>query len=167
MFMTTVTRNPTVWVLLTFLALAGCATGTVRVDQAAKRVPVSTVRLTAGEHTIPVDAKFSATFETKLREALFHAKEPAFNFRDGDELTATYRFVQLNEGSRAKRYFIGFGAGKGTLTIEIRFRLKDGTDVGKIDVGGELSVGVFGGEFDTAIAKAAEQAAAYIRANFH
>ncbi len=152
---------------LTVMLLAGCATGTVTVDEPAKRVPVATVKLAAGEHTVPVDAKYVATFETKLREGLFQAKAPAFNFGEGDDLSVTYRFIQVNQGSRAKRYFIGFGAGKGTLTIEVKFRLKDGTEAGKIDVGGEISVGMFGGDFDTAIAKAAAEAAEYIRTNFH
>ena len=154
-------------ILLACLVMVGCATGSVRVNEPTKRIPVATISILAGEHTVPVEAGYAETFEKKLREALFLAKEPAFNFREGDELSATYRFVQVNQGSRAKRYFIGFGAGKGTLTIEVTFRMKDGTEAGKIDVGGEISVGVFGGEFDTAISKAAAEAATYIRTNFH
>ena len=160
-------RKPFIWAAIALFALTGCATGTVKVNEPTKRTVVSSVNLVAGDHTVPVEAQYVETFEKKLRESLYMAKEPAFNFKEGEELSAVYKFVQLNEGSRAKRYFIGFGAGKGTLTIELDFVLKDGTKVGKVDVGGELSIGVFGGDFNTAVAKAAEEAATYMRANFH
>ncbi len=64
-----------------------------------------------------------------------------------------YEFLRMTtllsyeKGSRAKRYFIGFGAGKAYSTVKCEFIDKStGEQVLEATFDGELSLGVFGGE---------------------
>ncbi len=52
------------------------------------------------------------------------------------------------------------------MTVEVTFS-KGGVELSKINVGGEISAGLFGGSFDSAVKKAAEEAANYTLNNFH
>ena len=55
--------------------------------------------------------------------------------------------LSYEKGSRAKRYFIGFGAGKAFSTVKCVFIDKStGEQVLEATFDGELSLGVFGGE---------------------
>ena len=55
--------------------------------------------------------------------------------------------LSYEKGSRAKRYFIGFGAGKAYSTVKCAFIDKfTGEQVLEATFDGELSLGVFGGE---------------------
>jgi hypothetical protein len=152
-------------VALVILA-TGCASSSLMVSQPpAKRVVFSSLHIVPGDSTVTIDPQIAQAFEAELRQDLYAGEK---RFVDGDQLTVSYRFVQMNEGSRAARYFAGaFGAGKGTMTVEISYRSKDGVEISKINVGGEISVGVFGGSFDSAVKKAAEEAASYTVNNFH
>ncbi len=60
--------------------------------------------------------------------------------------------VSYEEGSRAKRYFIGFGAGKAYCTIRSTFTDKETSEkILEMDFDGELGMGVFGGSADEAV----------------
>ena len=115
-----------------------------------------------GEDTVDVEDEYGAYFQTKLGEELY--QEGAFV--NGDEMTMRYRFIQLDNGSRAERYLLGPIAGKGTMTIEIIYLDSEGTEVAKIHTGGEVSGGFFGGSFKSALDKAAQEAAEYAISNF-
>jgi hypothetical protein len=52
------------------------------------------------------------------------------------------------------------------MTVEVAFHTQSGVDLGKINVGGEISGGVFGGDFDEAISVAAREAADFAISNF-
>jgi len=55
--------------------------------------------------------------------------------------------LSYEKGSRAKRYFIGFGAGKAYSTVKCTFIDKSsGEQVLEATFDGELSLGIFGGE---------------------
>lgn len=155
----------TALVALVILA-AGCASSSLMVSQApTKKVVVSSVHVVPGDSTVTIDPNIAQAFESQLRQNLYAGEKG--KFVDGDELTISYRFIQINEGSRAARYFAGgFGAGKGSMTVEVTFS-KGGVELSKINVGGEISAGVFGGSFDSAVKKAAEEAANYTLNNFH
>jgi hypothetical protein len=61
--------------------------------------------------------------------------------------------VSFEKGSRAKRYFIGFGAGKAYCTIQATFTNKEtGAEVLKTNFDGELSMSFFGGSPEEAVA---------------
>jgi hypothetical protein len=63
-----------------------------------------------------------------------------------DVLVIEGTVISFEKGSRAKRYFIGFGAGKAYCTIQARFKNKaTGEEVLKTNFDGELSMSIFGG----------------------
>lgn len=60
--------------------------------------------------------------------------------------------VSYEKGSQAKRYWIGFGAGKAYCTIRSTFTDKStGEQILEMDFDGELSGGLFGGSEDEAV----------------
>ena len=60
--------------------------------------------------------------------------------------------ISFEKGSRAKRYFIGFGAGKAYCTIQSVFTdKKTGEQILKLNFDGELSMGIFGGSEEEAV----------------
>jgi hypothetical protein len=60
--------------------------------------------------------------------------------------------ISYEKGSRAKRYFIGFGAGKAFCTIQAVFTDRATNEVVlKANFDGELSSSFFGGSADEAV----------------
>lgn len=60
--------------------------------------------------------------------------------------------ISYEKGSRAKRYFIGFGSGKAYCTIQSVFTDKKTTEqILKLNFDGELSMGLFGGSVEQAV----------------
>lgn len=60
--------------------------------------------------------------------------------------------ISFEKGSRAKRYFIGFGSGKAYCTIQSVFTdKKTGEQILKLNFDGELSMGLFGGSEEEAV----------------
>ena len=60
--------------------------------------------------------------------------------------------ISYEEGSRAKRYWIGFGSGKAYCTIQVVFTEKEsGKEVARTNFDGELAMGLFGGDADEAV----------------
>jgi len=148
--------------LLAILLVQACASGTTTVLAPAKsEARFSSASIETGDDTVAVEDGLAEYYEEKLREYLY-AED---GFSEGDELTIRYRFIQLDKGSRAARYIIGFGAGKGELTIETVFLDSEGVEVARIQSGGEIAVGFAGGSFREAVAKAAEKTADYAREN--
>ncbi len=65
--------------------------------------------------------------------------------------------VSFEKGSRAKRYWIGFGAGKAYCTIQATFTNKaTGETVMKSNFDGELGMGFFGGSAEQAVDETVE-----------
>ena len=146
-----------------FAAVAACASATTTVlEPTSNSFKASTITINHGDDTVPVEAEYGAYFRTKLGEELYSEG----GFTEGDQLTLRYRFIQLDQGSRASRYLLGPIAGKGTITIEIVFFTPEGAELSKIHTGGEVSGGFFGGSFKSALDKAASEAAEYAINNF-
>lgn len=146
-----------------FAAVAGCASATTTVLEPTEvSIKSETIAIAHGDDTVPVEAEFGSYFRTKLGEELY--KQGGFS--EGEGLALRYRFIQLDEGSRAERYLLGPIAGKGSMTIEIVFLDPEGTELSKIHTGGEISGGFFGGSFKSALDKAAKEAAEYAINNF-
>jgi hypothetical protein len=69
-----------------------------------------------------------------------------------DVLVMQGTIVSFEEGSRAKRYFIGFGSGKAYCTIQVVFTDKvTGEELSRTNFDGELAMGLFGGDADEAV----------------
>lgn len=74
------------------------------------------------------------------------------NSATGQVLVLDGTVVSFEKGSRAKRYFIGFGAGKAFCTIESTFTNKStGQEILTTKFDGELSMSFFGGSADEAV----------------
>jgi Domain of unknown function (DUF4410) len=144
--------------------LSACS-GTLTVLSPAQTTPgtFQTLKIEAGTDTVEIPADARAHFEKRLNEYLL---SPKSRFTAGDALTLRYRFTQFDEGSRALRYIIGFGAGKGKMTAEVTYLDKDENEIAKILVEGEISMGVLGGDFDQAISLAAKKVAEYTLKSF-
>lgn len=150
-------------IAISLAALTACASGTTTVTMPVQNAAkVKTVNVAAGQHTVEVDPSQVAAFDAQLREKLYHSNV----FSEGNELTLRYRYIQFNPGSQAMRYFVGMGVGKGSQTIEVSFVAPDGRELGKINVGGEISGGMFGGALKEATEKAADEAAKYAVSQF-
>ena len=149
--------------LVIVLAIAACASGTTKVlAPAALNQTFANAKIERAEDSVPVDAPVGERYETTLSELLYAEGL----FVEGDGLTIRYRFIQYNKGSRAARYIVGFGAGKGSMTIETVFLDRDGNELARIENGGEISMGFFGGSFNEAVDKAAKETAEYAQLNF-
>lgn len=147
------------------ITLSACASGSVTVLEPSTTPAgtLKTLRIESGTDTVTIPADARAHFEKRLNEYLL---APKSKFTAGNDLTLRYRFIQFDEGSRALRYIVGFGAGKGKMTAEIVFLDKDQKQLAKVNVEGEISMGFFGGDFDQAISLAARQVADYTLKNF-
>jgi len=75
------------------------------------------------------------------------------NTKESDSVLALNGVViSFDKGSRAKRYWIGFGAGKAYCTIQATFTNKaTGAEVLKSNFDGELSMSFFGGSAEEAV----------------
>ena len=138
------------------LVIAGCASSSLTVvDTPAQQHAAETARVTQAEGSVVLDRNATEKFGVEMRKHLYREG----HFAEGDDLVISYRFIQLDKGNKAARYFVGFGVGRGTLTVEVSFRTRDGTDLGRIHTGGEISAGILGGDFDEAVTRAAKEAA--------
>lgn len=69
-----------------------------------------------------------------------------------DVLLVQGTIISYEEGSRAKRYWIGFGSGKAYCTIQVIFINKEtGEELSRTNFDGELAMGLFGGDADEAV----------------
>ena len=97
-------------------------------------------------------------YENIMKDRLEHPDEVIFRevVRKTDKtdgvLVLDGTVISYEKGSRAKRYFIGFGAGKAYCTIQTVFTdKKTGEQVQKLNFDGELSMGIFGGSVEEAV----------------
>lgn len=129
----------------------------------AVKARVSTVTSVEEAPTVDIPAERRARFQNALARELYAAEG---GFVQGPELTIKWRFVQFNGGSQAARYFLGFGAGKGSLAVQAKFYDGSGNELASIQSEGEISAGVFGGSMDEAIDKCASEIATYAKTQF-
>ncbi len=81
------------------------------------------------------------------------------------ELKIEADLFEFDPGSRAARYFVGFGAGKGRIGYHVT--LKDAATsevVGRLDAYGTLAMGAFGGDIGTAYDQCANAIIEYVKA---
>lgn len=121
-------------VVVAGLAACGATITVVSPPQLAAGASYPTLKIEAATDTVEIPAEARAHFEKRLNEYLF-AKNSGFT--PGDSLTLRYRFIQYDEGNRALRYVVGFGAGKGKMTAEVTFHDQAGAELGKVEVEGE------------------------------
>jgi hypothetical protein len=162
-------RGSCLWLGLLMLSAAammaaGCTSGTTTalVEPAERRV-CSTVTLREGTFE---GGEVSEESKGKIRTALMTRLYKAGAFREGPELTLTYRVTQYDAGSRSARYWSSGISGAGTLTMEVEYTDQAGRSLAKSVFTGKVSSGGFGGDFSGAIDAIANQIAAYTLTNF-
>jgi hypothetical protein len=122
--------------------------------------------------------RLASQFADRLHKAVMedrqeHPGESIFeqvvrgNAATGDVLVLDGTIISFEKGSRAKRYFIGFGAGKAFCTIQSTFTNKTtGRELLKTNFDGELSMSFFGGSADEAVDAVVDAYIDYLRDYF-
>lgn len=147
--------------------LSACGAGRTMVLESAD--PGAGMRFEAAvidrdRDTVAVPDEIAIEFAAQLRRAMF--EEGLFD--EGAGLTVRYRFVLFDAGNRMARWFTGGigNAGEASAMIEIEFLSPDGEALSKIRVEGRIGSGFFGGSTDSALKKAAQEAADYAANSF-
>jgi hypothetical protein len=148
-----------------FLFLVGCGAGkTLVIKPPESKTIISSVDFSEGVSTVNVPEEIREKFKQKLTHMLF--KEG--HFQKGSDIEIKYRFIQYDPGNQFSRWFWGGigNAGEGTLTIEAKFFNPNGKELSVIQSEGKISSGFFGGSFDLALEKAAEEVVEHIKQNY-
>ncbi len=149
-------------ILIISLWLCGCGAGrTMVITPAEAPDKYTAAEIIEDKSTVSVPAEVNTSFQTKLSHLIFTEG----GFTRGPGLKISYRFIQYNPGSQVTRWFWGGigSAGKGTLTVEVRFLDQNNKELAKIQSEGEITSGAFGGSFDFAVQKTANEVAAYAK----
>lgn len=149
---------------LAVLLVVGCASGTTMVfEPPASSERFASASVVKTSDTVAVPSEFDTYFADSLKSELFENGP----FSQADGLVVEYRFMQYDEGNRAVRYMVGFGAGKGEVSIEVTFKNQAGDQLSRIQVGGEMAMGLAGGSIKQALDRAAMEAGEYAKTNFY
>ena len=154
-------------VLTMSFILSGCgATKTMVLEPIETQDTVKKLRIEKDKSTTIVEPEVEKCFEENLHEQLFKDA----GFQEGNDITLKYRFLQMNEGSRFKRWMTGGigNCGEGSSTVEVRFidNTKNAKEIGKIHAQGTIGSGIFGGSMDSSVKSVAEEVATYAKTNF-
>jgi len=164
---------------LIFLLLTACGSGRYTIVEPAKKQFSDYHTLEIKPFTTTLNSAEAKTLSDRFAERLHRAimEQRAQNpdrivFQDITLQTGQSEGVLLvegnvisyEEGSRAKRYFIGFGSGKAYCTIQVIFRDKhSGEEISRTNFDGELAMGLFGGDADEAVDAVVESFIDYMR----
>ena len=147
------------------LILQACGSGrTIVLDPVKNPHKEGGIRICCTQPTTEVSEDIKTSFDELLREKLY--KEAGV--KEGPETTINYRFIQMNEGSQFKRWFLGGlgNSGEGTLTTEVTYLDRNNTAIGKIHTEGKIGSGVFGGGFSHAMETAVDEIVQYTLSTF-
>ena len=109
------------------------------------------------QHKSPFMEAVAESFDRKLRHYLYDGT----GLKDGAGIRIEYRFFQIDPGDRTLRFLIGFGAGKGSVTLGVTYFDASGEEIAKIQVESEVTDGLTGGSFEDRVDKAARIVADY------
>lgn len=118
------------------------------------------------------ELKMEAKWVYQVSRASEHIKNKVSEYAAGqwkgtgpDKLIIRMELSEFNPGSKALRYAVGFGAGKGRIGYHVY--LKDAntdTTVAELDAYGTISLGVFGGDIGVAYDQCAKAVISYLEA---
>jgi hypothetical protein len=146
------------------LLLAGCITTatTVETQKPIQSFKASTAQISEATSTLQVPSEVHARFGQFLNDELYSKHD----FQPGSGMKIIWSFSEFDEGSRALRYFVGFGAGKGKIAVHATFLDQKGQVIGAVDGFGTVVMGAFGGSYDSALRECAYEVARYATDNF-
>lgn len=148
------------------VAAAGCSSHRYTVLEPASQPLADYTALEVRDFTSNLTDEDSKDLAGRFADSLFkeiqeERKENPRRFFDevtrgeassGKVLMLDGTVISFEKGSRAKRYFIGYGAGKAYCTIQAVFTDKaTGEQVLKANFDGELSMSFFGGSAEEAV----------------
>jgi hypothetical protein len=152
---------------LSLLALTGCGSSRYTVLEPASEPIANFSVLEIRDFTSNLSDEDSVELASRFADQLYvavmkdrdaHPGESVFEevvratTRNDDVLVLDGTIISFEKGSRAKRYWIGFGAGKAYCTIQATFINKlTGEQVLKTNFDGELSMSLFGGSPEEAV----------------
>lgn len=155
--------HPTIRRFAILAAAAFLAVGCASTDKARSSAPRKPLAVVEGAHQPGLTSEFRKVFQEKLDELLY-GEDGAFTKVDkGPSLR--WEVTRVDPGSRALRYFVGFGAGKGTFNARATLLDSKGNILTTTDTEGDQVMGVGGGSFDSAIEEAAENIAEFANRN--
>lgn len=156
------------FVLASILALsaAACANNSLMVEAPnASSYRTQFATISAADSTVPVDADNQAYTLRKLQDAFFGGDTPLF--KEGEGITARYRYVTFDEGSQVGRYFGGGLLGGGSkVVLEVTFLNPAGEELSTVRSEAAVNGGFFGGSNKSGIDAAVKNIAEYAAAEF-
>lgn len=105
--------------------------------------------------------KMAQLVTNEVRERL----TPKFD-KGGSTLTIQGRLVGFDPGSQAARYWAGFGAGEGSIVVEVTFVDEAGAVVAKGAAFGSVTGGWFGGSLNSAGKRAAKAVVDFVNERY-
>ncbi|BFU61694.1 DUF4410 domain-containing protein [Rodentibacter abscessus] len=151
------------WKLIGFLfvsvLLSACSSMTLdnnlKQDMKEQYTTYKIVNVSSNE---AISSEVTTIFENNLRAQL-----QKYGYKEGNDVVVSYDIKAFDEGNRALRMFIGFGAGKGTLSVTTTLKDKNGVNLGSVNAETTLRMGFFGGSLNNIIASTAKKTAVQIR----
>lgn len=151
--------------LVTTALFTGCASSSTSISTPVKKEYSKKYEsFTLEEKTLGKNApqEKKTLFENKLKDVF-----QKYDYKNSSGLKIEYSFIAYDEGNQALRYFVGFGAGEGTLKVKTTFIDSSTNEVlGSIQTDGKLTMGAFGGDFDGAIDKVANDIFEFAKNNY-
>src|SRR5690349_7905194 len=147
------------------LLLSACGTArTIVMDPVKTSTRYARAELVENNPNVKVPAEVTQTFRSAVEKGLY--EKGAFN--RGQDLRVVYTFVSHNPGSQFERWFWGGigNAGEGSVAVNVVYMDANGTELGKTQVEGRIGSGMFGGSYDEALHKAAEEVVKFTIDNF-
>ena len=146
------------------VGLAGCITTatTFETKKPAQPLRVSSVQLSEETSTLDVPGYVHTQFAEYLNNELYSRNA----FQRGPQMTISWSFTGFEKGSRALRYFVGMGAGKGKIMVHARFLDQKGHEIATVDGNGTVVMGEFGGSYNSALRECAFEIGKYAKDNF-
>ena len=123
-----------------------------------KLVTVAPVEVTSKEQNtdaLSLNAQWKRMAEDELQSLLTSKKIATSS--NNSQATVVCR-INVVYGNRALRYWVGFGAGSGSLTVTIELKDKSGNVQYATDSKADLAVGAFGGDISDVARKAIQTA---------
>lgn len=107
----------------------------------------------ASQNPTQFNEQFKKTLEQQLKK---------YGYQTGTGLNIKFEVKDFDQGNRALRYLVGFGAGKATAKVNVALYDKDGNHLGDVNTDTSLSMGGFGGDANDMAGKAAKDIATKI-----
>lgn len=153
-------------ILLSLVMLAGgCAAARLSTTKPVPATP-SQVSVVINDHTAQrMTPEQIDAFKVIINECLRNGGISAVSPQNKAVSSISGEITTYDPGNRALRYWIGLGAGKGTLKSSWNLKDENGAILGSCEISGSISMGGFGGDFGEVIEKTGRQLVRFLKGN--